>query len=264
MKNRVFDEKKTRLQRGINLRVLRIFFGCLLIAYLSAISLVSWNEDPRSIERWPLPVLGTGPFSDFADAIGSRGDSDFNLIVKEERIAVRLDLWSIDSMSSQEIFTFSSGKESLQIMQESGSLFVYITSAEYSHRQLLLTDIAIGKNQLLFVLDKLETTYLSYNDSTASGSIPFKLSKLLHFNFVPSASSQLNSEYGSVHLRVGTLSNALEPKTLFERFAFSSPMKRILLHTIMLFVGYFALSQLVYETSRFAHFRKSRKCSLSG
>jgi hypothetical protein len=259
MKNRVFEENNARPQRGINLKVLRIFAGCLLTAYLSATSLVSWDEDPRSIERWPLPVLGTGPFRDLTGAIDLNDDSGFNVVVDEKTIAVRLDLWSIDAMSSQEMFTFSSGKESLQIRQESGSLFAYVSSPDYSHRHLLLTNIVSGKNQLLFVLNKLETTYLSYNDSTASGTILFKLSDLLHFIFVPSASSQLYSDYGSVHLRVGTLSTALEPKTLFERFAFSNPLRGIVFNTFLLFSCFLALSKLIGVTLQSMNYRKSGK-----
>ncbi len=257
--NRLIEGKKLPIQGRIHLGVLGIFAGCLLMAYLSAISLVSWDEDPRSIDRWPLPVLGTGPFRDLTGATDLNDDSGFNVVVDEKTIAVRLDLWSIDAMSSQEMFTFSSGKESLQIRQESGSLFAYVSSPDYSHRHLLLPNIASGKNQLLFVLDKLETAYLSYNDSTATGTIPFKLSELLNFIFVPSTSSQLNSDYGSVHLRVGALSTALEPKTLFERFAFSNPLREIVFNTFLLFSCFLGLSKLIGVTLQSMNYRKFGK-----
>jgi hypothetical protein len=246
------------------LRVLRTVLGFLLIAYLAATSLVSWSDDPRSIERWPLPVLGTGPFRDLSSSTGSEVDSGFVVDATGKRIALRLDLWSINSMSNQDIFTISTGKEILNIKQEYGSLFAYVNSPDYSHRELLLPNIASGKNQLLFILDALETAYLSYNDSTASGIIPFKQSKALYFTFVPSTSSQLNGDYGSIHLRVGILPNSFNSTTLFERFVSSNHFKRILFNTFLLFFGIFALRKLVSTTLGTRQRRKSRMKGAAG
>lgn len=225
-----------KVLRNRSLRPGKVLSGCLLIAYLSATSFTSWTDDPANIERWPLPVVGSGTFQNLAHS---------SVRVVDSRVAVRVDLWSIDSMSDSNVLEFRSGIASLNIRQEYGSLYIYMSSPERTYRLLILPEIKSGKNEILFVFEKSNALFSFRNDLSQNGTLPFTLSEFLYFSASPSLSTLLYpGGYGSIHLRVSAVPNKLESNSLITRFGANSQTRAIAFDAFLLFLGLSILAKL--------------------
>ena len=218
-------------------RVGKVLFGCLLVAYLSATSLTSWTDDPVNIERWPLPFVGSGPFRDLFDSKDGIFEPESKVLAGDTRMAVRIDFWSLDSMSDLTLLEITSGQIVLRIRQEFGSLFAYINSPNQTYRQLILAEVKSGKNQILSVFEKSSVAFSSRDVLSQTSIMPFALSDILYFSTNPSTSSLLVPRtYGSIHLRFASIPNNLESKSLFAQFQSNSQSKAIVLNTFLLFL----------------------------
>jgi hypothetical protein len=239
-----------RAKRYGALRRGRILIVCLLVAYLSAVSLTSWKNDPASIEKWPLPVLGTGPFRNLLVSNDGQVGEKLEVEFIDKRVAFRIDLWSIDSMSSLDILTISSGENSLTITQEFGSLYAKASSSKYYNRIIVLEEVKSGRNQMLFVLDKFSTYFASDNPLATPKTISFTVSDSLHLAPLPSQSTQGDSSYGSIHVRIADLPGGLETYELFQQFNSSGHKQEVALHTFLLFLVISALVKIFAVTLR--------------
>lgn len=216
----------------------KIIFGCLLVAYLSATSITSWTDDPANIERWPLPVVGSGPFRDTFDSRNGNFEPKSKSLSGDTRVAVRIDLWSLDSMSDLTLLEIKSGEIVLSIRQEYGSLFAYITSPNKTYRKLILAEIKSGKNQILSIFEKSSVVFSSPDVLLQTRITPFVLSDTLYFSTSPSTSSLMFARtYGSLHMRFASIPNSLESKSLVMRFESNSHTKAIVLDTFLFFLG---------------------------
>jgi len=224
----------------------KVLFGCLLVAYLSATSLTSWTDDPVNIERWPLPVVGSGPFRNIFDSKDGNFGTETKVLSGDTRMAVRFDLWSIDSMSELILLEITSGEAVLSVRQEYGSLFAYFTSPNQTYRELILPEIESGKNQILLIFEKSDVAFSSRDVLWQARTVPFELSDSIYFSATQSPSTQLvPGSFGSIHLRFASIPNSLESKSLFMRFESNNQTKAIVLDTFLLFFGFSLLALIV-------------------
>lgn len=195
-----------------------------LFSYLLSVNFETWTTDPRSIERWPPAQIGSGSFGNpFRESYRPSSQD-----ASGENVAIRIDLWSINPGLSTDLAEFQIATEfnkQIELLQRNESVFLKIEDGDTTEELMVMDRIRPGRNQLLMTIS-LDSIQLLTTDSLKPViKVPFQRDGSIEA-FV------MSEPYGSLHLRVASVSSEPELDALVDRFRSGQPILRIAIRTL--------------------------------